>query len=528
MNSVAQPASVAKRARRWEGLPYWLVLPTLAYLALFFAWPMVEAFSLAFRENDVWTLDAFRTMVDDLRFEEALRTTLILIAVIIPVQFALAVGMALLVNSQLRGRGFFLYIFLLPLAISDLAAGIVWSAIFTERGYLNTILQHLGIGNPDIPTIWLDPSNQGVLLMTVVVAEIWRSTALIMIILIAGLQSIPKEFGEAAEVFGASFWQRLWHVTLADAQAVDPGRAAAADHPRLRGVRDGDRHRGRRDDRPCGRGLSLGEHQPGRERRGGVRDADPRSLGRVGGRHPARPPDEEGAAAAMRTFAVGTLKYGAAILLSLWVLLPIYFITLAAFSTEEAVYAYPKQLVPRDMSTDTMRFFLESDGVVPSLWRSVEVALLTLVIALGVGIPAGYALARFAFRGADTFKLAVVGTRAFPIVILSIPLAVIFLRWGIDDTVYGVAFAHAALALPFAVLVTSSVFAGISVELEEAAMTLGCSRLSAVVRIILPLALPGLAAAGDLRLHHLVERGVRRGHPDAARTDAAGPDPLAC
>jgi multiple sugar transport system permease protein len=197
----------------------------------------------------------------------------------------------------------------------------------------------------------------------------------------------------------------------------------------------------------------------------------------------------------MRTAAIAVLKYGAAILLSLWVILPIYFIALAAFSTQEAVYAYPKQLLPRDMSTDTMRFFLNSEGIVPSLQRSVIVALLTLVISLGLGIPAGYALARFAFRGADTFRLTVVGTRAFPIVILSIPLAVIFLRWGIDDTVYGVAIAHAALALPFAVLVTSSVFAGISVELEEAAMTLGCSRLSAVVRVILPLALPGLAAA---------------------------------
>jgi multiple sugar transport system permease protein len=197
----------------------------------------------------------------------------------------------------------------------------------------------------------------------------------------------------------------------------------------------------------------------------------------------------------MRAVGVGVLKYGFAILVSLWVLLPIYFITLAAFSTEEAVYAYPKQLLPRDVSTDTMRFFLNSEGIVPSLWRSIEVALLTLVIALGIGIPAGYALARFAFRASDAFRLGVVATRAFPIVILSIPLAVIFLRWGIDDTVYGVAIAHAALALPFAVLVTSSVFAGISVELEEAAMTLGCSRLSAVVRIILPLALPGLAAA---------------------------------
>jgi len=187
--------------------------------------------------------------------------------------------------------------------------------------------------------------------------------------------------------------------------------------------------------------------------------------------------------------------HAAAVLLSLWVLLPIYFITVAAFSTEEAVYRYPKQLVPREMSTDTMRFFLESEGVVGSLQRSVYVAALTLIFALGVGTPAGYAIARFAFRGADTFRLAVVSTRAFPIVILSIPLAVTYIRWGIDDSVLGVALAHTALALPFAVLVTSSVFAGISVELEEAAMTLGCSRLGAFRRVALPLALPGLAAA---------------------------------
>jgi multiple sugar transport system permease protein len=215
MTTVAQPASVARRIRRWEGLPYWLVLPTIAYLLLFFGWPMVEAFTLAFREDSgVWSLDAFERMVDDLRFGEALKTTLILIVVIIPLQFALAVAMALLVNAKLRLRGLFLYIFLLPLAISDLAAGIVWSSIFTERGYLNTILQHLGIGDPNIPRIWLDPTDQTTLLGTIVVAEIWRSTALIMIILVAGLQAIPKEFNEAAEVFGAGFWQRLRTITL--------------------------------------------------------------------------------------------------------------------------------------------------------------------------------------------------------------------------------------------------------------------------------------------------------------------------
>ena len=189
------------------------------------------------------------------------------------------------------------------------------------------------------------------------------------------------------------------------------------------------------------------------------------------------------------------LLYGGALLLALWVILPIYFIALAAFSTPEAVYDYPKQLVPRAVSTETLRFFLNSEGVLGSLWRSIEVAALTLAFSLGIGTPAGYALARFVFRGADTFRIAIVSTRAFPIVILSIPLAVMFLRWGIDDSVFGVALAHTALALPFAVLVTSSVFAGISVELEEAAMTLGCSRLTAFLKIALPLALPGLAAA---------------------------------
>ena len=86
-------------------------------------------------------------------------------------------------------------------------------------------------------------------------------------------------------------------------------------------------------------------------------------------------------------------------------------------------------------------------------------------------------------------------TRAFPIVILSIPLAMTFRRLAIDDSISGVALMHTALALPFAVLITSSVFVSIPKELEEAAQTLGCSPWRAFLRISLPLALPGLTAA---------------------------------
>ena len=131
--------------------------------------------------------------------------------VIVPIQFVLALTMALLVNANPRGRGLFLFVFILPLGVSDLAAGLVWSSIFTEHGYLNTILQDLGI---------IDSRTSGSTRATerfsveVVAAEMWRRTALIMVILIAGLQGIPKEYGEAAEVFGAGFFQRLRNVTL--------------------------------------------------------------------------------------------------------------------------------------------------------------------------------------------------------------------------------------------------------------------------------------------------------------------------
>jgi multiple sugar transport system permease protein len=198
----------------------------------------------------------------------------------------------------------------------------------------------------------------------------------------------------------------------------------------------------------------------------------------------------------LRRIRVGRLlAYVAAIAISVFILAPVYLITISAFSTTDAVYDYPRQLLPRHASTETMRFFLNSDGVVGSLERSIEVVAITIVLCIVIGTPAGYALARFPFRGGNTFQLSIVSTRAFPLIIIAVPLAVTYLEVGIDDTVYGVALAHVAFTLPLTVLITASVFAGISYELEEAAMTLGCSRVSAFRKIALPLALPGVAAA---------------------------------
>ena len=189
------------------------------------------------------------------------------------------------------------------------------------------------------------------------------------------------------------------------------------------------------------------------------------------------------------------LAYVAAIAISAFILAPIYLITISAFSSFDAVYDYPKNLLPTGASMESMNTFLDSDGVTDSLQRSIYVAIIAIVACIAIGTPAGYALARFSFRAGNPFQLALVSTRAFPLIIIAVPLSVTYLRVGIDDTVYGVAMAHVAFTLPLTVLVTASVFAGISYELEEAAMTLGCSRLSAFRKIALPLALPGVAAS---------------------------------
>ncbi|MER9129897.1 carbohydrate ABC transporter permease [Mesorhizobium sp. M0601] len=182
------------------------------------------------------------------------------------------------------------------------------------------------------------------------------------------------------------------------------------------------------------------------------------------------------------------------ILLCVWVLLPIYLLIVNALSSPEEVTAFPKRFFP-SFDFGSLSFFINFAGVAKALWNSVLVATLTMLLSIGFGAPAGYALSRFDFPGKETFRFLVLMTRAFPLPLLALPLAVMFIRTGLDDTAIGLALVHTTLALPFAVLITFSLFSGIPVELEEAAWTLGCTRLQAFRKVILPLALPGIAAS---------------------------------
>ncbi len=181
-----------------------------------------------------------------------------------------------------------------------------------------------------------------------------------------------------------------------------------------------------------------------------------------------------------------------------WVLVPLYLIALAATGGSGVVHAWPKPFLPTGTLAATLAplaRFLSIAGVWPALLTSVETALVCVAISLALGLPAGYALARFRFRGAVLFRVLVLMTRAFPVAILALPLAVTFIRLGLYDTPVGVGLMHTALALPFTILVSASLFQAIPAELEEASWVFGCSRLGAFRHVVMPLALPGIAAA---------------------------------
>ncbi len=201
-------------------------------------------------------------------------------------------------------------------------------------------------------------------------------------------------------------------------------------------------------------------------------------------------------AAAERTIRAGRWLMAAAIgFLCLWVVVPIYLILVNALSSPDEVNGWPKQFYPT-FDLGSLSFFIHFQGVAWALFNSIVVALLTTVLAIGLGAPAGYALARFRFRGKESFRLLVLMTRAFPLPLLALPLAVLFIRTGLDDTQIGLALVHTTLALPFAILITFSLFLSIPFELEEAAFTLGCTRFQAFRKVVMPLALPGIAASG--------------------------------
>jgi len=193
-------------------LPYLLLAPATIFLAVFFVWPFLQIAWLAFTTGGGFTLQHFQTMAGNWKFWPTFWNTIILAAIVVPLQLIMALAMAQVVAKLQAGRNTILYIFTIPLGLSDLAAGIIWLAIFEQSGFLNSML--VGLGIIDRPILFLGYQNLWLIFVAVILAELWRATAIVMVILVSGMGLIPREYYEAAEVFGAGPWKRFVKVTL--------------------------------------------------------------------------------------------------------------------------------------------------------------------------------------------------------------------------------------------------------------------------------------------------------------------------
>lgn len=188
-----------------------LILPTLLYLGIFIGYPLFSTFVFAL-SGEKKAFDTFVEMFKSKLFWDAFKYTLFLAGVIIPIQLVLAIALALLINTKFKGYTFLLYVITIPLALSDVTAALMSYTMFAPMGYINKFLINLGVVNQ--PIYFFGFMYKSREFWIIVLTEIWRATPLVFVIILAGLQSINKEYLEAADIFGFSRAQRLFKIIL--------------------------------------------------------------------------------------------------------------------------------------------------------------------------------------------------------------------------------------------------------------------------------------------------------------------------
>ncbi|WP_105370762.1 carbohydrate ABC transporter permease [Neorhizobium huautlense] len=175
---------------------------------------------------------------------------------------------------------------------------------------------------------------------------------------------------------------------------------------------------------------------------------------------------------------------------------PFAWMILTSLTPTAALSATGVSLSPRGWSLDNYVRLVEQTSFLKNMLDSLIIAGGTVVVGLIVSVTAAYAFSRFRFAGRKLLMLQFLLINMFPIVLLILPLFVLMRRFNILDTHLGLILANATVAIPFAVWMLTSYIGAIPKSLDEAAMTDGCSRLTALRKIVLPLTMPGIISTG--------------------------------
>ncbi len=195
--------------------PYLLVAPYLLHVAVFVAFPVAFSIVLTFHSWNIISpmkyvgFDNYAHLLQDRLFWQSLWNTVRFLLVHIPLQIVIALALAEFLNGPIRGRAFFRASFFLPVIVSGVVVTILWQQLLGfNAGMINTMLT--GIGIAKVP--WLESPD--VAMYAIALMATWKNVGLYVILFLVGLQAVPEQYYEAAELEGATHWQQFRYITL--------------------------------------------------------------------------------------------------------------------------------------------------------------------------------------------------------------------------------------------------------------------------------------------------------------------------
>lgn len=196
-------------------IPYLLVSPYLIHFMIFVVFPVSFSIVLTFNKWNIIApmefigLDNYFRLFHDKLFWKSILNTLIFLVIHIPLQIIVALFLAEILNQKLKLRGFFRAAFFLPVVVSGVVVTMLWQQLYGfDSGVINQLL--VSIGLPKIG--WLTDPN--VAMPSIAVMATWKNVGLYIVLFLVGLQTVPKQYYEAADLEGATHWQKFWHITF--------------------------------------------------------------------------------------------------------------------------------------------------------------------------------------------------------------------------------------------------------------------------------------------------------------------------
>ncbi len=509
----------ARTQRRWPLILAFLT-PALLLYAVFLVYPIVQGARYSLYDwngfgdlTDFVGFANFTAAFEDDVFRGALAHNVIILVLTLLLQLPFALFLAVLLDQNLRGRTLMRVLFFAPFALSEVVTAVVWRQIFRPDGLLDGAVssatrepfQGLWIANPDI------------VLYSVFFVISWKYFGFHMILMLAGLQQIPRDLTEAAAVDGATPWQMFRHITLpllgptlrvsaflamiGSLQLFDlvwvmtGGGPVDASNTMATYLIDWGY---RRSEFGYASAVSVVVFTLSLRRRPGL-PALGASSGHRGRHRDGSQVTRRSADPRMAQWVTRAGLYLVAFIVLAMIIIPVAYAVLGGFRDTAQLARDPIGL-PSPWIGENYEGVLQSRSFWRQLANSTLIAVLTLLFVLPAASLAAFVIARFSFRGREAvYTLFTLGL-LFPIAVAILPLFIVIRQLELLNSPLGVALPQAAFALPLSIVILRPFFASIPREVEEAAILDGASPLRVYWSVFLPLSRPAMSTVAALTL----------------------------